>query len=288
MIIPVNGRNYTMPELLIYWIQERHDILTKRMAGQPKPWSKDPVFQNTYFCNVRREDDKVTQFIRKFYSPHVEDRMFEYNIIFSRFINWPPTIEVIKYMQDHDPEWLLNYLDCLASNGKIWGNAYVITTHGIPMPKAAYLCRNVLGGVYRGLDALRKACRGPSLALAAEALEGFEGVGPFLAGQVVADLKNTPGHPLASADDWWEFVMPGPGSIRGASWVLYGKSEGVTYSTFQRAFQEIREYVDHKWVPEMGVVLHSQDLQNCLCEFDKYCRVTTGSGRSKRGYAGGA
>ena len=32
--------------------------------------------------------------------------------------------------------------------------------------------------------------------------------------------------------------------------------------------------------------LHAQDLQNCLCEFDKYERVRLGEGRPKSTYPG--
>jgi hypothetical protein len=32
--------------------------------------------------------------------------------------------------------------------------------------------------------------------------------------------------------------------------------------------------------------LHAQDLQNCLCEFDKYERVRLGEGRPKAKYNG--
>jgi len=32
--------------------------------------------------------------------------------------------------------------------------------------------------------------------------------------------------------------------------------------------------------------IHMQDLQNCLCEFDKYERVRLGEGRPRNGYRG--
>jgi hypothetical protein len=33
--------------------------------------------------------------------------------------------------------------------------------------------------------------------------------------------------------------------------------------------------------------IHAQDLQNCLCEFDKYERVRLGEGRPRSKYQGG-
>jgi 5-hmdU DNA kinase-like protein len=282
------------PERLLYWISERNQVMLKKDLGLSKPWSDDETFQRTYFCNVRREDDRVTRFVRAFYSPHVEGRYFEYNIILARFLNWPGSLQSIGYLNGYDPNALEESLGRLAALGKVWGGAYVITTHGIPMGKAAYLCRNVLGGVYGAMHnplgpfwgALRPSGAG-CLRAAHNALQGLEGLGSFLAAQIVADLKNTVGHPLYNAFDKNTFVAHGPGSIRGLRWFWSGAN--VTASNFGKYFGACRDYVEENWNPTlMGKSICSQDLQNCLCEFDKYMRVSSGTGKSKRNYPGAA
>lgn len=286
------GRLSTMTprELLLYWIKERYNILQLRRSNFHKPWSDDPVFQTVYFCNVHRENDRVTKWIRKFYSPHVNDAMFEYNIVLARFLNWPDTLQEVGYQYGHEPHRLQQKLETLAGMGKkIWGGAYIITTHGLPMGKVPYLCHEVLDGVYTALERIRTAGRvgqrpGHLQGLSA-ALEGVEGIGTFLAAQVVADLKNTQHYAASFADDWWTFVKAGPGSIRGASWFHYGEPKGVTASNFYPHFAKIRSYVNDNWPEEVPPVCN-QDLQNCLCEFDKYMRVSNGTGRSKRNYSG--
>lgn len=277
----------------MYWIQERHRIQTKKILDYPKPWSEDPVFQETYFCNVHREDDKITRFIRSTYSPYVDHPMFEYNIVLSRFLNWPYTLAAIGFQRDHDPKGLLAHLDALAKDGvsNVWGNAYVITTHGQKMPKAAYLCNQVLSDVWEALPSLRPMCRAPLLGHwptcsgASVALQRIDGIGSFLAGQIVADLKNTKLHPLYTATDKATFFEVGPGSIKGLGWFLAGNEKGCLPSQFNRMFGQVREYVDANW-PEQVPRVDNQDLQNCLCEYDKYCRVVTATGRSKRNYNG--
>lgn len=255
--------------------------MKKKEAGEPKPWSSDPIFQKTYFCNVNREDDKVTKWIREFYSPYVDDPMFEYNIIFSRFINWPETLEHVGYKKKHIAEELEDILHYLAADGrKVWGSAYVITTHGMKMDKAHYLAHYVLGAVAQRLESLRAVCRGTSLATAAAELQRIDGIGSFLSAQVVADLKNTDNHPLQEAEDWWSFVQPGPGSLRGCEWF---HNTTVTPASFPEYFRQIREFVEGY---ELPTALCNQDLQNCLCEFDKYMRVRNRTGRSKRKYNG--
>lgn len=270
----------------MYWVEERERIRIKKEANRDKPWTADPVFQETYFCNVHREDDKVTRFIRSFYSPYVDHPLFEYNVILSRFINWPDTIDWIDYQNGHHPTELQALLEKRASNGnKVWGDAYVITTHGLKMPKAQYLCENVLGAAYKAVSKPEWGRWGHCCALAGTALREIEGVGNFLSGQIVADLKNTLGHPLNSAYDKETFVVSGPGSLRGLSWVFFGEPKGVGESSFHHYFNNLREWVDKNWPADTRPV-DNQDLQNCLCEFDKYCRVVTQTGRSKRKYNG--
>src|ERR1044072_5362262 len=126
-------------QALAHWIQERELVRQKKEAGLSKPWSQDWVFQETYFCNVRREDDRVTKWIRQNWSPEkIGWDDYEYAMVVARFLNWPDTLEDLL---DLSPGDIHAAISRRASEGKkVWGNAYVITTHGIKMSKAAYLC----------------------------------------------------------------------------------------------------------------------------------------------------
>jgi hypothetical protein len=282
------------PEILVYWIKSRWEILKRREAGFAKPWSDDPVFQKTYFCNVRREDDTVTKWIRNNWSQYVLSDNYELAMILARFVNWPETLNYIGFPHHFSPDRIRKCIDERMQKGyKTWGNAYVITTHGLPMGKAAYLVQNVLQGAYRALPAVRAAVRGPSSSPYSRGLEGaynaliqLEGLGSFLAAQVVADLKNTKHHPLQTAKDWMSWCAPGPGSLRGMSWFFYGEPGLIKLSQWKDGIRKIRLYTETP-MAEFGIPeFCNQDLQNCLCEFDKYMRVKNGTGRSKRGYNG--
>jgi hypothetical protein len=263
---------------LIYWIQERWAILQHRRAGRTKPWTDDPIFQTVYFCNVRREDDKVTRWLRDHWAQYADHPNYTLAMCMARIINYPPTLGALMFPGRWDANWFMRTLDSLASKGfRVWGNAYVFTTHGRPVSKATRACE-LLQAVNAAAPRLPLA---GTLREAHEALQGLEGFGSFMAAQVVADLKNTPGHPLQKAEDWWTFSAHGPGSLRGLSWLFNGK---VTASRYPAAMEVTRKYVDEHLV---GVPRFcNQDLQNCLCEFDKYMRVKTGTGRSKRKYDG--
>lgn len=244
--------------------------------GDPKPWTDDPIFQRVYFCNVHREDDKVTRWIRDNYTPQLLGEYYDYAIVAARIFNWPDTLEglvfkggLIPYNAQMMQEYLLELQE---EKTKIWGGAYLITTHGRKMSKIDY-CVELMGEVYQRFSV--NTLDTDSCKKAHQSLMLIDGLGSFLAAQVVADLKNTTGHQLQAATDWFDFSAPGPGSLRGLSWF---HENDITPSKYQDAIEEVREFLN--WEHCM------QDLQNCLCEFDKYCRVLTGTGRSKRNYKG--
>lgn len=264
----------------------RETVRQLKENGVPKPWTEDPVFQDTYFCNVRREDDRVTRWIRTNWSPEkIGWDDYEYAMILARFLNWPDTLGRLSAQEFPLSNFkdVQDWLETWAEEGKIWGNAYVVTTHGIPMGKAEYLCQRVLPAAYELVGAGKWRNQyppsGTTLAARHKVLMQLEGMGSFMAAQVIADLKNTPDHPLAKTRDWFTWAAPGPGSLRGMQW-FYGRMP--TALEFGPWMEDVQEYVNK----ETGLDLHAQDVQNCLCEFDKYMRVKTGQGRSKRGYPG--
>jgi hypothetical protein len=277
-ILEVNGKPYTRPELLAYWISERERIRVKKERGDKRPWSEDQVFQWTYFCNVHREDDRVTRWIRKNYTPDLFGEHYETAIVAARLFNWPPTLETIQFSIVPSPHLKLWQVltDLQAQKEKIWGGAYLITTHGRKMSKIDY-CVELLQKV---IDITPASCQ-PNCLDYWHWFKRVDGLGSFLCAQIVADLKNTKGHPLEAATDWMYFSAPGPGSLRGLSWFHERK---ITPSNYQEAIEEVKSYIENR-LGEPYFTMCMQDMQNCLCEYDKYCRVLTGTGRSKRGYA---
>jgi len=269
-------------ELFAYWIEERLCVLERKSHDDEKPWSDDPVFQTTYFCNVDREQDRVTKWIRERYSPHVDCHHFTANIVLSRFVNKPETLANLPYWHEYFEDQPDNIWCEVMSKPGAWGSAYIVSTNGRRQPKHEYIA-GLLERLFTQLYGPPGTVLGGTLATAHRRLQAVQGLGSFMAAQVVADLKNTKGHPLADAEDWYAFAAPGPGSLRGLSRF---HQRQVTATKFEGALASARQWLYNNGYKLLVQDLCNQNLQNCFCEFDKYVRVKNGEGRSKRKYNG--
>ena len=265
-------------EYLRYWIDEREHIRTCKEAGLSKPWSDDPIFQKTYFTNVHREDDKVTKFIREWVEQErgKDSSQVVFNLIACRFLNWPDTIEHVGYMNLFHPQ---KFSEAMKSKkGKVWGSAYIVSTCGQKIDKITYMSELLTEVQYKLRDDRYKLGPLRSCEEAHEYLLTIRGLSDFMAAQIVADIKHTSGMGLCSSPDFYTFAKPGPGSLRGLAW--YFELDKVRKGDFSALIKKVR--TDLELPPEFEL----QDLQNCLCEFDKYMRILNGTGRSKRSYSG--
>lgn len=106
-------------------------------------------------------------------------------------------------------------------------------------------------------------------------------MGDFHTAQVVADVKYV--GKLRHASDWWTFAASGPGSRRGLNRVL----DHPTDAPWKESDWFHQLYVLRKAIaPALAKAglpqIHAQDLQNCLCEFDKYERIRLREGNSRK------
>jgi len=110
-------------------------------------------------------------------------------------------------------------------------------------------------------------------------LQQVRHVGPFMAYQMVLDMMYTP--LLENAEDRKTWACTGPGALRGVRRLVPGTSPKNTLKVMldltARSSANLPAHV-----PEMDV----HDIEFCLCELDKYCRVKFGEGRPRSAYPG--
>lgn len=277
--------NAEMLDTYLYWIFERENIRRKKDVSTPKPWSMDPIFQNYKFCNVEREQDKVTKWIKdNWREPYRGHPNMWFAMIVARLFNWPDTLEEMTFPQlaytDYREKWRRNLKGIRdEANGKVFTGAYLVSTNGVKMDKIDYILDRVLMPIW--LNGLAPD-KDDTLQSYWEFLTQFDGLGSFMAGQVVADLKYVDPI-LEKASDWWSWAPLGPGSTRGLN-RLHNRPLEKSLNQKQGLveLQELQSIVKDKLKMELPV----HDIQNCCCEFYKYVKIKFGEGRTRSSYPG--
>lgn len=274
-------RTYSPLRILAHWIKEREAIRQKKEAGRERPWTNDPILRRYRFCNVHREDDRVTRWLKhNWRDPHANDPKLWHAMIVARYINWPPTLHAIGYPEPwtQRARGIVQAIRKLQEqHQKIFTGAYIVSTNGAHIDKVSY----VMTLFERAWHAQSPIAS--TLAETHKRLLQINGIGSFMAAQIIADLKHTPW--LFKAEDWGDWAAPGPGSLRGLSRVR-GLGTGSTWrvSAFVPELLKLREELKPLIDERIYARLCLQDLQNCLCEYDKYCRVLYGQGRPRSTY----
>jgi len=271
---------------LVLFMQKRHEIYVARKDGDPWPWTDDPILREYRFCNVYRNLDKQTQLIHaNWLEPHKGEPGLWFACVVARLVNWWPTLEEVKYPVPWHPNHFKHVLARRKDAGtKVFTGAYMVRADAVVSgSKADYLADYVLNPLW----ASRKDVRpkdGDTLAAFHSRLMTFRDMGSFMAAQVIADAKFFD-DALQSAHDWEWWAAPGPGSLRGLNRVCHLPPDtpwksGEWDRTFAKLLNDSRRTIVAAGLP----LLTGQDLQNCLCEFDKYERVRLGEGKPRSRY----
>lgn len=269
---------------LVRFIKEREKVRLNKEAGKPRPWTKDPILDKYRFCNVHREDDRVTKWLRENWYFHLADDLdVWFAAVVARLFNQPDALyDIMPNVLPWKPEKVRSILHKRRTAGKKNFNAaYIVSTNGVAMDKVDYVVTRVLGPLW----AARKKIT-PNVMLLKDfygQLIKFDGLGSFIAAQIIADLKYMP--PFCECDDWMTFAASGPGSRRGLNRVLgHDPSAAITEANWRAALTSLQVGVNAQLRKAGMENLHAQDLQNCLCEFDKYERARLGEGTPKQIY----
>ena len=82
-------------DLYWYFASERQRVFERRVAGEPGPWTDDPILREFKFCNVFRAADRVSQYMIRDVCYHdepcsPEDRLFHIAAFrtFSKTATW--------------------------------------------------------------------------------------------------------------------------------------------------------------------------------------------------------
>ena len=269
----------------LYWrfASERQRAFERRVAGEPYPWTDDPILQTYKFCNVFRAADRVSQYMIRDVCYHnepcsTEDRLFQIVAFrtFSKIATWRAVrAQLGRYPILADLENGA-FEDALASakeaNGGLYTGAFILCAtnaygrslkhlNHVELFKHMFL-QDGLGSKLLGAQSLREVY---------DRLHGYPLMGDFMSYQTTIDVNYSD---LMNFSEN-EFTQAGPGALRGIK-KCFADLRGHTPAEVILWMVEHQQDEMHRLGLPFGGLwgrpLHAIDCQSLFCETDKYCR----------------
>jgi hypothetical protein len=272
---------------LLYWVREREAVRLKKESGAPAPWTDDEILRRYRFCNVRRMDDKVSRWLlMNWYEPYRDHPNMLAAVALARFVNLPNSLSFVRPFvlgprDDGTPDWkaVKSTLRQLKKKGPIFNNAYMVRGNdGIDKVEC------VVDHYVRPLTKLENPIDPTSMERTHANLLPSYGMGSFMAGQIVADLRWAVS---GTWEDRMNWAPRGPGSMRGLNRLFGRGPDDAAARTWDAEFATVIEICKRELPALITDRLEAHDYQNCLCEYDKFCRVLDGEGKPKQLYRSG-
>jgi hypothetical protein len=253
------------------YVCERHRVWEARQAGAPQPWTLDPILSARKFTNDYRVLDPGSQFVFDLADAEPDPEVVLFRLFLYRYTNEPVTWRYLREFlgdgyptPDHPADLIVEALHRWRDEmGKrVFSGAYII----LPQPnRPGDKVEQAVSLAYRWIEAHgRDFLAATSQQKRYDILRREYGVGPFMAMQILTDWGYTP---QCGEDREGEFIVPGPGCIKGAKYVAPAWPVMQTLEWAHALLQHM------PGAPLLhGRRLSLMDVQNTFCEFSKYHR----------------
>jgi len=257
------------------FMEERHNIfIRKEINNEPYPWSDDAILTEYSFCNVYRELDRVTIWIRENWrEPYADHPNLPFAMAMARQINWPDTLDEIGFPTEWRPDHVKTIMqDRMAKKQKVYTGAYMLTGT-LGGTKIEQTVDKILTPLYANFP-----CDFSSIENSWKSFLPYAGFSDFMSYEVVTDLRHTKW--LEKAPDIMTWANPGPGAMRGLN-RIFGRplDSKQKKPLFIQEMRDLLAVLNNRPLP-----LEMRDIEHCLCEFDKYERTRLGQGRPRSRY----
>ena len=257
------------------FMEERHNIfIRKEINNEPYPWSDDAILTEYSFCNVYRELDRVTIWIRENWrEPYADHPNLPFAMAMARQINWPDTLDEIGFPTEWRPDHIKTIMqDRMARKDKVYTGAYMLTGT-LGGTKIEQTIDKILTPLYANFP-----CDFSSIENSWKSFLPYAGFSDFMSYEVVTDLRHTKW--LEKAPDIMTWANPGPGAMRGLN-RIFGRplDSKQKKPLFIQEMRDLLAILNNRPLP-----LEMRDIEHCLCEFDKYERTRLGQGRPRSRY----
>ena len=259
------------------FVLERHRIWERRFAGEPGPWTTDPILQAYRFTNVYRVLDYGSQFLlQEILRDALDPRTALARIMLWRMSGWPALWIYTHRMLGRypTPEDMAGPLADIWSEyrdngGQIFSPAYMIVggPGKVGVDKTRWVV-DLIGGVFDGRhydgDIIEDLAR-EDMAGRTEVLGRIYRIGRFMQMQILTDWGYTS---FGRDQDENAFILPGPGAVKGGRFLASGENTVAIISECRS-----RLLAEPDCPTLFGRPPSLMDVQNTLCEFKKYMFV---------------
>jgi len=272
--------------------KERQLIYARKERGYPKPWTEDKVFGNWFFCNVFREQDKTSVWLKKnIIDAYAHDPDNWKRIIIARYYS---RLDAAMDIQAHETwESVASIREGvvrrLRAHLPIHTSGFLVAPGDAATGRFKFDLPFLLVKELEAANFTNAVTTLGSLEAVWKTLLPFYGVGSFMGYQFVCDFAYDRQYLLNACDhDTW--TAPGPGSLRGMNRILTGspsernteaswlESARVLLSLWRAVVADDPDYKEGELKRFQN--LHLCNVQHWLCEYDKYER----GGSAKRRY----
>jgi len=272
-----------------YWQTEREKIRQlKEVSNLPAPWTDDPILRQFKFCQVFREDDRTTRWFRE----HIRDPLADdRDVLMATVIfRWFNHIDTGRTLIEHD--LLRNWdrkkaIEEITKQPKWITGAYIIKSpNGMDKVTGVAECiSHMWDHRHTLLDKIENnTC---SLEQCWTWLRDYPYMGPFMAYEVVTDLRHT--YLLKDANDILTWGNAGPGAMRGLNRLtgreldFCKRSHNWNYE-MNVLLSEVKTRLPMSILQRNDLAYEMREIEGGLCEFDKYSRIHKKEGRTRSIY----
>ena len=271
-----------------YWQVERENIrLQKEVSKLPPPWTNDPILREFKFCQVFREDDRTT----RWFKTHIREPLYysEDVLMATVIFRWFNLIGTGRTLLEHD--LLCNWdrekaIKEITKQSKWVTGAYIIKTpNGMDKVTGVSECISHMWNDRKFL--INKIYQKKSLETTWNLLRDYPYMGPFMAYEVVTDLRHT--YLLNGAEDVLTWANAGPGAMRGLNRLTgrelgYSKRSHDWVGEMKELHKEVQTKLPVHILNRNEMAYEMREIEGGLCEFDKYSRILKGEGRTRSIY----
>ena len=276
-----------------YWQRERESIRIKKESGDvPAPWTDDKILQDFKFCQVFREDDRTTRWFKS----HIRENLRnDEDVLMATIIfRWFNLIETGRTLIENNllQKWDRRKAITQITKQPKWitGSYIIKTPNGMDKVTGVAEC---VSHIWKAKESIlsrlheRLAKGESSLEATWLILRDYPYMGPFMAYEVVTDLRHT--YLLENATDILTWANAGPGAMRGLNRLTgrpldYSRKSHPWCEEMQELYTEATKRLP-TWITQRNDRSYEmREIEGGLCEFDKYTRIYKGEGRTRSIY----